>query len=310
MQHSRYLRLALVLTLAWGSLASNTPARADEPHPRPIPGAVARGFDPPAVRWGAGHRGVDLAGEPGDQVMAPVAGTVTFAGAVAGRPVLVISHGQRRTTLEPVRATVSVGDTVAAGNVVGELVAGHGCSARACVHWGLREGDIYLNPLAVFGNNHVRLLPDSAATAVIARAKTRTTAAPTATIGGGRLGMPTEGRLSSGFGRRFHPIFHEWRLHAGVDISASCGTPIRAAGDGVVTHAGFDASGGWRLIIDHGGGLQSSYLHAQGYSVSSGQRVRRGDLVGTVGSTGWSTGCHVHFSTKQNGRHIDPQSTW
>ena len=127
---------------------------------------------------------------------------------------------------------------------------------------------------------------------------------------GGVLMRPVAGRVSSGFGRRFHPIFHEWRLHAGVDLSAGCGTPIRAAGDGRVSHVGYDASGGWRLIISHaphkGRSLQTVYLHAQGYSVRPGARVTRGQVVGTVGSTGWSTGCHLHFSVKLAGNHVDP----
>lgn len=117
---------------------------------------------------------------------------------------------------------------------------------------------------------------------------------------------PVGGRISSPYGRRFHPIFHEWRLHAGVDLHASCGTPIRAAADGVVQSVSFDASGGHRLVIGHAGGLTTHYLHAQRYGVHAGQRVRRGQVVGLVGSTGWSTGCHLHLGVKVNGRLVDP----
>ena len=139
--------------------------------------------------------------------------------------------------------------------------------------------------------------------------------APDLTIeyGGGGSGIllrPVAVPVSSPFSRRFHPIFHEWRLHAGVDLSAPCGTPIRAAEEGRVTHVGFDSSGGWRLVIDHGpvGGrsVATTYLHAQGYRVRPGDRVARGQVVGTVGSTGWSTGCHLHLGVRADGRVVDP----
>ncbi|MFV0452950.1 MAG: peptidoglycan DD-metalloendopeptidase family protein [Propioniciclava sp.] len=306
---------AAALALVAG-LTAPAPAWASPTTQPPLPGPVVREFNPPAQRWAAGHRGVDIAGQPGEAVMAPAAGTVTFAGDVAGRPVVVISHGERRSTLEPVRASVRVGQRVAAGDVVGLLAPGHGCPAPSCVHWGVRAGDTYLDPLSFLGVSEVRLLPADAAAAVEARARTRALAGtpPVAVNGNGVLGSPAHGRLTSGFGPRFHPIFHEWRPHQGVDISAPCGTPIRAAADGVVSHAAWDSSGGWRLIVDHGRvrgvALQTGYLHAQGYTVRPGQRVHRGEQVGTVGSTGWSTGCHLHFSVKVNGSHVDPETWW
>ena len=88
------------------------------------------------------------------------------------------------------------------------------------------------------------------------------------------------------------------------------GTPIRAAADGVVQHLGFDASGGWRLVVGHaprrGSTLSSTYLHAQGYGVAAGEKVRRGQVVGWVGTTGWSTGCHLHFETRVGGASTNP----
>ncbi|WP_342373245.1 peptidoglycan DD-metalloendopeptidase family protein [Propioniciclava soli] len=295
----------------------------------PVPGAVVTGFDPPEVRWGAGHRGVDLAGTPGETVVSPAAGTVTFAGEVAGRHVVVVTHDDRRSTLEPVTASVAVGTRVAAGDPVGVLDAGHACPAVACLHWGLKRAEEYLDPLMLLDGSTVRLLPADAAAGVRARAAAREAAAFAAAVasglgpaggaaasgaappGSGVLALPTAGRLGSVFGPRFHPIFHEWRMHNGIDLSAGCGTPLLAAADGVVSHVGFDASGGWRLVIAHGqlGGvdLQTVYLHAQGYRVRVGERVTRGQFVGTMGSTGWSTGCHLHFSVKVNGRHTDPQ---
>ncbi len=285
----------------------------------PVQGAVVRGFDPPDVVWAAGHRGVDVVGAPGDPVRAPREGVVTFTGMVAGRPVVVIDHGETRTTLEPVEAELPRGSRVTTGEVVGRLVAGHDCAAEACLHWGLKRGEEYLDPISAVGSG-VRLLPDAAVGQIERRTEERRALAATLGAAGGfaggsgTLAMPVGGRITSVFGPRFHPIFKEWRTHQGVDLSAPCGTPIHAAADGTVTHVGFDASGGWRLIIAHGsmGGvdLQTVYLHAQGYRVRAGERVTRGQLVGTVGSTGWSTGCHLHFSTKANGRHVDPQQWW
>ena len=306
----------IAAALLWGGTAPPATAAGGG---WPLSGAIVRGFDPPQVAWGAGHRGVDVAGEVGDPVRAPRPGVVSFAAMLAGRPVLVIGHDDgTRTTLEPVEPTLPVGRAVAAGDVVGRLAAGHPCSAGACLHWGLKRGEEYLNPVPA--GEPPLLLPDTAAAAVTQRAAARAEAARVAALaagdggvappGGGVLGRPADARLGSRFGPRFHPIFKQWRLHAGVDLSNACGTPLFAAADGTVTHMGFDASGGWRLIIDHGvvngAALQTVYLHAQGYRVRAGDRVTRGQQVGMMGSTGWSTGCHLHFSVKVNGRQSDP----
>lgn len=127
--------------------------------PRP---EVVRGFEPPPKRWLPGHRGADLLGSPGQPVLAPVAGTVTYAGVLAGRGVVVLSHGTSRTTYEPVRAAVGVGTVVRAGTRIGRLsAAGSHCAPRACLHWGLLRGDTYLDPLTLIGGAPVRLLPIS-----------------------------------------------------------------------------------------------------------------------------------------------------
>lgn len=311
--------LAWVMAVACAFVAGASPAVASPAGAAgvwPLGGPVVTGFDPPDVRWGAGHRGVDVAGSVGEVVVSPSDGVVTFAGDVAGRPVVVITHDDRRSTFEPVVASVAVGTAVRAGDPIGTLAAGHACPAEACLHWGLRRGETYLDPLSLVAAAEVRLLGEDAAGAVTRRARAREAEAAALAsavgpvAGSGVLAQPTAGRLGSRFGMRFHPIFHEWRMHNGVDLSNSCGTPLVAAADGVVSHMGFDASGGWRLVIDHGGvngaALQTVYLHAQGYRVRPGDRVGRGQLVGSMGSTGWSTGCHLHFSVKANGRHVDP----
>lgn len=126
---------------------------------RPEP-EVLRGFAPPPAAWAAGHRGVDLAGRPGQQVRAARAGTVTFAGRIAGRGVVVVSHGDTRATYEPVAAAVSRGEAVAAGAVLGRLeLLGSHCLPRACLHWGLVRGETYLDPLTLVGRGPVRLVP-------------------------------------------------------------------------------------------------------------------------------------------------------
>jgi murein DD-endopeptidase MepM/ murein hydrolase activator NlpD len=126
---------------------------------RPEP-EVVDGFDPPDDPWGSGHRGVDLLGTPGQQVHAALPGRVSFAGMLAGRGVVVVDHGDTRTTYEPVTAGVSVGDTVPAGAPIGRLaMIGSHCFPRACLHWGWLRGETYLDPLDLVGAGPVRLLP-------------------------------------------------------------------------------------------------------------------------------------------------------
>ncbi|MFJ5923603.1 M23 family metallopeptidase [Kitasatospora sp. NPDC092948] len=126
--------------------------------------ALFRRFDPPPERWAAGHRGVDLAAPPGAVVRAAAAGVVTFAGEVAGRPVVVVTHPGSgtpplRTTYLPVAGSVPVGTAVSAGDPIGELTAGSGHCPVDCLHWGLLRGTRYLDPLALFGTGRARLLP-------------------------------------------------------------------------------------------------------------------------------------------------------
>jgi len=121
--------------------------------------SVVRGFDPPLQRWSAGHRGVDLAAPAGTTVRAAGAGLVTYAGLLAGRGVVAISHGELRTTYEPVTATVSVGEQVDSSGQIGTLTAAGGhCLPSVCLHWGLLRGKTYLDPLQLLGGG-VRLLP-------------------------------------------------------------------------------------------------------------------------------------------------------
>jgi murein DD-endopeptidase MepM/ murein hydrolase activator NlpD len=126
-----------------------------------LPSQVLRRFDPPPEPWLAGHRGVDLGASAGATVRAAGGGVVVWTGTLAGRGVVSIQHaGGLRTTYEPVTATVRAGDVVRAGDPIGSVEPGHpGCPQAACLHWGLRRGDVYLDPLALLGLGRVRLLP-------------------------------------------------------------------------------------------------------------------------------------------------------
>jgi murein DD-endopeptidase MepM/ murein hydrolase activator NlpD len=153
----------LALTVAL--LCAAVPSAGAEEQPRgewplrPQPEVIER-FDPPDSPYGAGHRGVDLLGQVGQQVHAALGGTVTYAGVLAGRGVVVVDHGATRTTYEPVTASVSLGAAVARGGPIGTLqLGGSHCFPRACLHWGWIEGETYLDPLRLVGLGPVRLLP-------------------------------------------------------------------------------------------------------------------------------------------------------
>ncbi len=150
--------LALVLALPVASVAGEDDPVGVWPL-RPEPEVVAR-FDPPTSSYGPGHRGVDLLGRAGQSVHAALAGTVTYAGPLAGRGVIVVSHGDTRTTYEPVSAAVSVGEAVGQGALLGSLqVFGSHCAPRVCLHWGWLRGETYLDPLRLVGAGPIRLLP-------------------------------------------------------------------------------------------------------------------------------------------------------
>ena len=153
------LALALVTLLPPAPLPAAAPDRWVAPLDGPLD--VRRGFAPPATRWGAGHRGVDLAAPAGSVVLAAGAGTVAYAGALARRGVLAVRHGALRTTYEPVTPLVAVGDVVLAGEPVAYLDDGHaGVSAPdALLHWGLLRGDTYLDPLLLLRRGPSRLVP-------------------------------------------------------------------------------------------------------------------------------------------------------
>ncbi|MBI3922021.1 MAG: peptidoglycan DD-metalloendopeptidase family protein [Armatimonadetes bacterium] len=117
---------------------------------------------------------------------------------------------------------------------------------------------------------------------------------------------PVSGSVSSSFGYRRHPIFKVRRLHTGVDLSAAYGTIVKAAGGGRCIFAGWKRAYGQTVVVDHGGGLATVYGHCSALMVSSGSRVTQGQSIARVGSTGISTGPHLHFEVRRNGSPVNP----
>jgi len=319
---SAFLLLVLAL-LARPAVAGAAPALPEGRWPLVDPPQVRRPFEPPASRYGPGHRGVDLVARPGAPVLAALDGRVSFAGQVAGRGVVSVDSGAYRTTYEPVAAQVVEGQAVAAGQPLGVTADGGHCS-RSCLHWGLRRGPEYLDPLLLVRSaSGLALLPGARRATVARAAADRAAAAAVATAGltawapgpGGPhgFGHPVPGPVTSAFGIRLHPVLHVWKLHDGTDFGAACGTPIRAPAPGRVQLVTTSPGYGRRLLLDHGrvGGrhVVTAYNHAQSFGVGVGQHVDRGQVLGQVGRTGYATGCHLHLMVWLDGRLTNPM-TW
>lgn len=143
--------------------------------------------------------------------------------------------------------------------------------------------------------------------AIAAMLRSRQAGQPRAGAATGILDWPIPGApITSGYGPRRHPIFGDERMHTGVDFGASAGTPIRAAADGVVVVAGERGGYGLTVVIDHGDNLATLYAHQSGLAVGEGERVRRGQVIGAVGATGFATGPHLHFEVRVRGNPVDP----
>jgi murein DD-endopeptidase MepM/ murein hydrolase activator NlpD len=150
------------------------------------------------------------------------------------------------------------------------------------------------------------------AAAALRRARAKAAAQGRSVPTGGTLMMPVGGGVTSPFGYRTHPIYGYWGLHDGTDFGGGCGQPIHAAESGRVVSSYWSNVYGRRLIVDHGAlngaGVATIYNHASSYTVGPGAQVQRGQVIGYVGDTGWSTACHLHFSVMANGRAVDPQN--
>jgi len=122
----------------------------------------------------------------------------------------------------------------------------------------------------------------------------------------GKFIWPVAGTVTSRYGYRIHPIFGVRRFHSGIDIAAPYGTPVKAADGGQIVQAGYFGGYGYSIMVYHGGGFATWYAHLSSINVSVGQFVERGQVIGLLGSTGWSTGPHLHFEVRINGNHTDP----
>lgn len=279
-------------------LVASPPVRAASSDPWTWPlddHEVGERFDPPASDYGPGHRGVDLPGTVGDAVRAVAAGRVVFAGKVGGIGVVTIEHGRERSTYQPVRARVQVGDAVRPGQVVATLLGEHSHCPGACLHLGRLVGDDYLDPLDLLDGGRFRLIDPNGAPP-----------SPPAGISSAGLLRPVGGPITSPFGMRLHPVTGIRKLHDGTDFGVPCGTKVHAAGAGTAVGRSYSAAYGNRVVVRHGDGLETSYNHLSGQSVSVGDRVRAGQVVGHSGTTGLSTGCHLHFMVVKDGRPTDP----
>lgn len=119
--------------------------------------------------------------------------------------------------------------------------------------------------------------------------------------------VPVQGRISSEFGYRVHPVTGEFGIHNGTDIAADEGTPIQAAFNGTVEEVGYTSARGNYIILAHGGETKTVYLHCSEIIAPEGANVRAGEIIAKVGSTGRSTGPHLHFSIKVNGKYCNPE---
>ena len=270
----------------------------------PVAGDVERAFDPPLTRYSAGHRGVDLDAEPGEPVVAAMSGTVTFSGLVAGVGWVTVSHGgELDTTYGPLAPRlVNAGTVVTRGEILG-LIA----DDATHLDWGARFADDYIDPLTLLVRWETYLttedaddLPPLGGVALSASASPRGSAV-------GPRTWPAAGPLTSGFGTRVHPITGAARLHAGIDIGAPTGTGVVAAAAGTVQFAGVAGGYGNTVIIDHSGGTTTLYAHLSSISADTGTRVEPGQRIGAVGSTGLSTGPHLHFEVRVSGAPTDPR---
>ena len=120
------------------------------------------------------------------------------------------------------------------------------------------------------------------------------------------IGWPVKGHITSGYGFRIHPLLNKRVFHSGVDISVPSGTPVRATADGVVSFSGWNGSGGNIVVIEDGNGFSTIFAHNSKTGVNVGQRVHRGDVISYSGSSGETTGPHLHYEVRKEGRSVNP----
>lgn len=295
------MRKLLAIVTAWLLLVAAPWAVAEEglTLSPPVAGEVMRSFDGGTSPYSAGHRGVDLRAEVGQPVRAAAPGVIHFSGSVAGRPSVSVDHGNGlRTTYTPVEGSLAVGTIVSEGQEIGRLAAQPHCAPEFCLHWGLTDGTIYHDPLRHLATPEVRLVPNGSRPSPVPWLPPASVPLPSA-------GRPVPGPITSPYGMRVHPVTGVYKLHDGVDFGSPCGTPIRLPWAGRVVSAGHDGGYGFRVIVEHGS-LRTGYAHLPGIDVRVGDDLEAGAVVGVVGNSGYSTGCHLHWMAWRDGQLIDP----
>lgn len=298
----RLIPLSLIATAAL-ALPISAAQAGDGSWAWPIDGGRPAGidglFDAPDSPYGRGHRGIDVPAPAGSDVLAVAPGVVAYVGSVAGVGVVTVDHGGERSTYQPVDSSLDLGTRVDTGDVLGTLQSGPGHCATPCLHLGriANEPDTYLDPLdRLRVPSNVRLVKPDGPPPV----------PPLGPSGSGLLRPPVGGPITSPFGARDHPVTGEHKLHDGTDFGARCGVPVQAAAAGVVTKVGRAKGYGRRVLIRHHNGLETLYGHLSRIDVHRGETVTTATVVGRVGSTGLSTGCHLHLSVYKQGRAVDP----
>lgn len=216
----------------------------------------------------------------------------------------------------PATHTIAAGDTLwdvarSAGVSVAALAAANGVSERSI----LRLGRVLRIPArgtvpaltaarAAGPGAHAGAPEGAGVTAAAPAAVTRTSPAPAAR----RLALrwPSAGIITSRFGWRISPIFGRREFHTGMDIATRYGSPVVAARSGIVRFVGWMSGYGRLVVLDHGGGIETSYSHLSAALVNPGERVAAGQVIGRIGNTGWSTGPHLFFEVRRNGVPVDP----
>jgi murein DD-endopeptidase MepM/ murein hydrolase activator NlpD len=209
---------------------------------------------------------------------------------------VTIDHGQERSTYQPVTARVKVGDAVRPGQRIGTLLGSPSHCSGACLHLGRLVGEDYLDPLELLGGGRFRLIDPQGEPP-----------APPAGIGGHGLQRPVGGPITSPYGMRVHPVTGKRKLHDGTDFGVPCGTPVHAAAGGTGVGRSYSGAYGKRLVVRHRPGFETSYNHLSTQSVSVGDRVTAGQVIARSGTTGLSTGCHLHFMVLTSGKPVNPQ---
>ena len=240
------------------------------------------------------HAGQLLIVPPPDIIPAPTTPGLITPGPTRQTSSLGGSEHAAGSRSAPHTYTVAYGDTLwdisrDAGVSLGEILAVNQISENETIH----PGDILI-------------LPRGARDPALSSSRVSEQLSTLTSMDGVNMIWPTSGRITSPFGPRIHPIFGGHEFHTGVDIGTRRGNDVRAALSGFVRFAGRMGGYGRIVILDHGNGLETAYSHLDGYVVSRGQRVEQGQLIGVVGNTGWSTGPHLLFEIRKNGRPVNP----